>query len=62
MKKIQSFYELAARKTSETGIPHEVDHIEPIMGADVCGLHIETNLRVITYAENRAKSNKRISL
>ena len=59
-KKIEEFYIEAARLTKETGIPHEVDHIEPLQGDDVCGLHVPGNLRVIQRSPNRRKSNKRI--
>lgn len=48
----------AARLTRRTGIVHEVDHIVPLQGENVCGLHVETNLRVITKAANREKSNR----
>lgn len=56
-KKIAAFYRLAAHLTHKTGIPHEVDHIIPLQGRDVCGLHVETNLRVIPRKENRRKWN-----
>lgn len=59
-KKIQSFYEAARRKTLKTGVPHEVDHIYPLKGDDVCGLHVPENLRIISRFENRSKGNKLI--
>lgn len=47
---------IAARKLSEeTGIAHEVDHIVPLQGRNVSGLHVAWNLRPITAAQNRAK-------
>lgn len=37
---------------------YEVDHITPIKGKDVCGLHVLSNLQVITRTENRRKGNQ----
>ncbi len=56
--KIAAFYRLARKMTVETGVPHEVDHIIPLQGKNVCGLHVETNLQVITKSENSRKQNK----
>ena len=36
----------------------EVDHIFPVKGKTVSGLHVACNLQVIPRAENRAKGNK----
>lgn len=55
---IRAVYQEAARRTEETGVPHEVDHIVPIKGRNVSGLHVQWNLRVVTRYENRSKSNK----
>jgi hypothetical protein len=51
-------YQLAAMFTCETGIPHHVDHIIPLQGKNVSGLHVFSNLRVIPGADNVKKSNK----
>lgn len=59
---IAAVYAEAARLTRETGVPHEVDHIEPLLGANASGLHVHYNLRVITRTENRRKSNRRIQV
>ena len=55
---IAAIYTEAAHLTRLTGIEHEVDHIVPLLGARVSGLHVEHNLRIIPKAHNRAKGNR----
>lgn len=55
---IKQFYVEARRLTAETGIPHEVDHIVPLQHPLVCGLHVETNLQVLTAEANNTKNNR----
>lgn len=46
----------------ETGIVHHVDHIIPLQGENVCGLHVEYNLQVLTANDNMTKSNTFIDI
>ena len=55
LKKIGRLYSQARIKSLRTGIPHVVDHIIPLQGKKVSGLHVEENLRVVTYSENAEK-------
>lgn len=55
---IARFYLEAWRLTMNTGIPHQVDHIVPLKGRGVCGLHCEANLQVIPKRDNLRKGNK----
>lgn len=57
-EEIKKLYKQAADISRTTGIPHVVDHIYPLQGRTVCGLHFEYNLRVVTESENCKKSNR----
>jgi hypothetical protein len=54
---IRQRYKQAKKLTAETGVPHTVDHIIPLKGELVCGLHVHYNLRVLPMAANLKKGN-----
>ena len=46
-----------AHEMREAGIPATVDHIYPLAGVDVCGLHVVENLQIVTNLDNSRKNN-----
>lgn len=55
---IAAMYKDAELLTIATGIPHVVDHIYPLRGRTVSGLHVHWNMRAITALDNMRKGNR----
>lgn len=58
--KIDALYRECVLLNRNGGVRMAVDHIVPLNNPVVCGLHIISNLRIITASENSKKKNKLI--
>jgi len=54
---IERLYIVAAKVTKDTGVSHHVDHVVPLQGKNVCGLHVFNNLCIIPAKMNLQKGN-----
>lgn len=57
LERMKCMYQLAAMRNQESGYAWHVDHIIPLQGEFVSGLHVPNNLRVIPAVENMRKNN-----
>jgi len=57
-ERLRSIYRACQNVSDKTGKIHHVDHIIPLKGKDVCGLHVWWNLRIIPAEMNLSKGNK----
>jgi len=56
-KEIEYFYWLCDDLYKTTGERYEVDHIVPIKGKNISGLHVPWNLQILPQDLNRSKGN-----
>jgi 5-methylcytosine-specific restriction endonuclease McrA len=57
-EKIEEIYFYSHLMTITLGIQHEVDHIIPLCGKNISGLHCPENLQILTKEKHRKKGNK----
>ena len=57
-KQIESVYATALFCSRSLGESYHVDHIVPLQGKNVSGLHVPWNLQVLKASENSFKRNK----
>lgn len=56
--KTKEIYDTAIEVSRITGMPWEVDHVMPMQGSGVSGLHHQDNLMIVPKYDNRSKGAK----
>ena len=59
-KFMELWYKLAKVEERRTGKKVHVDHIIPLKGRNVCGLHCEDNMQLLFAEDNWSKGNSHV--
>jgi hypothetical protein len=57
LKQLRCFYAAASRVSKCLGVAHHVDHIYPLRGRTISGLHVANNLQILPAVQNLQKRN-----
>lgn len=58
LDKIEHIYRKAKEYSQMWGVDLHVDHVYPLNGKTVCGLHVPDNLQLLSLELNSQKSNR----